>query len=214
MLGCQSRTKTLAYRSPILLPHQLQYFLSKFHFMSMVRGPTHTAMLQPCGALLPTSPPQSLRLPVAHLQELAGIYDPQMLAPHTRQHFHPSQLLLAHLCPPQSDLLSEVLLGDISILDKRGHYYRGATGQRQVSLWSFWLLPESGKELWYPCNGLHFAPKHDLRACVRGDGKSCGCCYFFRGAYSAGRPAAHALTQRRDKPGTRWSCTWGMDTNR
>src|SRR6516162_3969332 len=127
MLGCQSRTKTLAYRSPILLPHQLQYFLSKFHFMSMVRGPTHTAMLQPCGALLPISPPQSLRLPVAHLQELAGIYDPQMLAPHTRQHFHPSQLLLAHLCPPQSDLLSEVLLGDISILDKRGHYYRGAT---------------------------------------------------------------------------------------
>src|SRR6516164_6508570 len=110
MLGCQSRTKTLAYRSPILLPHQLQYFLSKFHFMSMVRGPTHTAMLQPCGALLPISPPQSLRLPVAHLQELAGIYDPQMLAPHTRQHFHPSQLLLAHLCPPQSDLLSEVLL--------------------------------------------------------------------------------------------------------
>src|SRR6516162_6553058 len=131
MLGCQSRTKTLAYRSPILLPHQLQYLLSKFHFMSMVRGPTHTAMLQPCGALLPTSPPQSLRLPVAHLQELAGIYDPQMLAPHTRQHFHPSQLLLAHLCPPQSDLLSEVLLGDISILDKRGHYYRGATSLRQ-----------------------------------------------------------------------------------
>src|SRR6516164_2876564 len=116
MLGCQSRTKTLAYRSPILLPHQLQYFLSKFHFMSMVRGPTHTAMLQPCGALLPISPPQSLRLPVAHLQELAGIYDPQMLAPHTRQHFHPSQLLLAHLCPPQSDLLSEVLLGDITIV--------------------------------------------------------------------------------------------------
>src|SRR6516164_6487122 len=127
MLGCQSRTKTLAYRSPILLPHQLQYFLSKFHFMSMVRGPTHTAMLQPCGALLPISPPQPLRLPIAHLQELAGIHNPQMLAPHTSQHFHPSQLPLAHLCPPQSDLLSEVLLGDISILDKRGHYYRGAT---------------------------------------------------------------------------------------
>src|SRR6516225_11786663 len=138
MLGRQSRTKTLAYRSPILLPHQLQYFLSKFHFMSMVRGPTHTAMLQPCGALLPISPPQSLRLPVAHLQELAGIYDPQMLAPHTRQHFHPSQLLLAHLCPPQSDLLSEVLLGDISILDKRGHYYRGATevGQQNQQKWA------------------------------------------------------------------------------
>src|SRR6516164_3607477 len=120
MLGCQSRTKTLAYRSPILLPHQLQYFLSKFHFMSMVRGPTHTAMLQPCGAPLPISLPQSLRLPVAHLQELAGIYNPQMLAPHTRQHFHPSQLPLAHLCPPQSDLLSEVLL--------RGHFYFGEKG--------------------------------------------------------------------------------------
>src|SRR5438128_94494 len=127
MLGCQSRTKTLAYRPPILLPHQLQYLLPKFRFMSMVRGPTHTAMLQPCGALLPISPPQSLRLPVAHPQELAGIYNPQMLAPYTRQHFHPSQLLVAHLCPPQSDLLSEVVLGDISILDERGHYYRGAT---------------------------------------------------------------------------------------
>src|SRR5215469_657912 len=120
MLGCQSRTKTLAYRPPILLPHQLQYLLPKFRFMSMVRGPTHTAMLQPCGALLPISLPQSLRLPVAHLQELAGIYNPQMLAPHTRQHFHPSQLPLAHLCPPQSDLLSEVLL--------RGHFYFGEKG--------------------------------------------------------------------------------------
>src|SRR5215471_11613611 len=120
MLGCQSRTKTLAYRPPILLPHQLQYLLPKFRFMSMVRGPTHTAMLQPCGTLLPISLPQSLRLPVAHLQELAGIYNPQMLAPHTRQHFQPSQLLLAHLCPPQSDLLLEVLL--------RGHFYFGQKG--------------------------------------------------------------------------------------
>src|SRR5215469_16987636 len=77
-------------------------------------------MLQPCGALLPISPPQSLRLPVAHLQELAGIYNPQMLAPHPRQNFHPSQLLLAHLCPPQSDLLLEVLL--------RGHFYFGQKG--------------------------------------------------------------------------------------
>src|SRR5215469_10039924 len=120
MLGCQSRTKTLAYRPPILLPHQLQYLLPKFRFMSMIRGPIHTSMLQPCGALLPISPPQSLRLPVAHLLELAGIYNPQMLAPHTRQHFHPSQLLLAHLCPPQSDLLLEVLL--------RGHFYLGQKG--------------------------------------------------------------------------------------
>src|SRR5215469_897271 len=88
--------------------------------MSMVRGPAHAAMPQACGALLPISLPQPLRLPVAHLQELAGIYDPQMLAPHTRQHFHPSQLLLAHLCPPQSDLLLEVLLG--------GHFYFGRKG--------------------------------------------------------------------------------------
>src|SRR5215472_3444714 len=43
-----------------------------------------------------------------------------MLAPHTRQHFHPSQLLPAHLCPPQSDLLLEVLL--------RGHFYLGQKG--------------------------------------------------------------------------------------
>ena len=76
-------------------------------------------MLQACGTLLPISPPQSLRLSVAHMQKLGCIDDPQLLAPHTRQNFHPSQLLLAHLCPPQSDLLSEVLL--------RGHYYRGAT---------------------------------------------------------------------------------------
>src|SRR5207244_8374614 len=41
-------------------------------------------------------------------------------AAHSRQHFYSSQLPLAHLRPPQSDLLSEVLL--------RGHFYRGQKG--------------------------------------------------------------------------------------
>ena len=93
----------------------------------MVRGATCAAMLQACRALVAISFPQALRLPVAQMQELAGIDDPQLLAPNSRQHFHPSQLVAAHPCPPQSDLLSEVVLGDISILEKRGHYYRGAT---------------------------------------------------------------------------------------
>src|SRR5208283_559106 len=47
----------------------------------------------------------------------------------TRQHFHPVQLPLAHFRPPQSDLLPEALLGDISVEDKRGHYHRGTTPQ-------------------------------------------------------------------------------------
>src|SRR5205807_10405190 len=129
MLGRQSRTKALAYRPTVLLPHQLQYLVAKLRVMSVVRGPTRVAVLQACRSLVAISPPEPLRLSIAHMQELARIDDPQLLAPHTRQHFHLSQLLVAHLCPPQSDLLSEVLLGDISILVKRGHYYRGATSR-------------------------------------------------------------------------------------
>src|SRR2546423_1378090 len=48
------------------------------------------------------------------------IHQPQLLASHPCERLHPSQLSLAHLCPPQSDLLMEILLG--------GHFYRGQKG--------------------------------------------------------------------------------------
>jgi hypothetical protein len=48
---------------------------------------------------------------------------PAVGRPHSRQYFHPSQFLLTHPCPPQSNLLS----GSRT----RGHFYRG----QKVALW-------------------------------------------------------------------------------
>src|SRR5260370_3513663 len=77
-------------------------------------------VLPPRRSFVPIPLPQPLRLSVAHAQQSTGIHDPQLLAPHPRQYLHSSQLPLAHLRSPQSDLLSEVLL--------RGHFYRGEKG--------------------------------------------------------------------------------------
>src|ERR1700681_4657461 len=97
-----------------------QHLLSKLLVVSAIRASSRTAVLQPRSSFLPIPLPQPLRLPVAHAQQSTGIQDPQLFAAHPRQYLHSSQLPFAHLCPPQSDLLSEVLL--------RGHFYRGQKG--------------------------------------------------------------------------------------
>jgi hypothetical protein len=50
----------------------------------------------------------------------ARVVDPQLLAANSRQHFHSSQLPLAHLGPPQSDLLSEVYFRGTFLLRRKG----------------------------------------------------------------------------------------------
>src|SRR5215471_5205246 len=125
VLRRQCRPEALAYRSPILLAHQSQHFLPELQLMSAVRYAAGAAVFQSGGTFLLISPPQTLRLPVAHTHQPACIHQAQLLAAHPRQRLHPSQLFLAHLCPSQSDLLLEVLLG--------GHFYLEQKGT--LSLW-------------------------------------------------------------------------------
>jgi hypothetical protein len=88
--------------------------------MSMMRAPSRAAMLQTGRALIPISLPQPFRLPIANTHQSACVCDPQLLAPHTRQNFHSSQLPLAHLCPPQSDLLPEVYFRGTFLSRRKG----------------------------------------------------------------------------------------------
>src|SRR5260370_26730486 len=85
-----------------------------------------------CGAaVLPPLPPDTASTaasPVGSSRAAAALHPPPSVVCSA---LDPALLLvplpLAHLCPPQSDLLSEIVLGDISIEDKRGHYHRGIT---------------------------------------------------------------------------------------
>src|SRR6266581_4687669 len=120
MFRRQRRPETLAHPTAVLFPDPPQHRAPKFPLVSTMRACSGTAMLQTCGAFLPIALPQPLRLPVAHAHQPRRIHHPQLLAAHSCQHLHPSQLPLAHLCPPQSGLLSEVVL--------RGHFYRGQKG--------------------------------------------------------------------------------------
>ena len=88
----------------------------------------------PRSTFFPVPPPQPLRLPVAHPHQQRRIDYPPLPALHPSQYFNPSQLPLAHSSSPQSDLLPEILLGDISIEHKRGHYHRGTTSLMSVRI--------------------------------------------------------------------------------
>src|SRR5437899_2284120 len=120
VLRRQRRREALTDRPTVLLAHQPQHLLPKLLFVSTIRWPSRAAVLQTRGAFLPIPLPQPLPLPAAHAHQPRRIHHPQLLAAHSRQHFYSSQLPLAHLRPPQSDLLSEVLL--------RGHFYRAQKG--------------------------------------------------------------------------------------
>src|SRR5713226_6725405 len=133
MLRRQRGAEALPHRPPILLPHPPQDLSPEPLRVPSVRPPPGAAVLQTRRAFLPIPLPQPLRLPITHAHEPGRIHDPQFPAPHSRQHLNPSQLPLAHLGSPQSDLLSEVTLGDISIEDKRGHYHRGTTRYARIA---------------------------------------------------------------------------------
>src|SRR5215472_4875183 len=143
MLRGQRRPKPFAHCTPVLLPDHPEHLLPKLLRVTVIRTPPRAAVLQPCGAFLAITLPQSLRLPVAHLHEPPGIDHTQLLASHPRQNFHPCQLPLAHLRPPQADLPKELSL--------RGHFYRGEKGTLSLRLniesfeaASFWDYPTRG----------------------------------------------------------------------
>src|SRR5438309_3710379 len=120
MFRRQRRPATLAHGPTVLLPHQMQHLPPKLRVVSTIRDPSCAAMLQTRSPLFPIPLPQPLRLPVAQAHQPRRIHHPQLLAAHSGQHLDSPQLPLAHLCPPQSGLLSEVVL--------RGHFYRGQKG--------------------------------------------------------------------------------------
>src|SRR3974390_558540 len=120
MLRGRLRPKPFAHRTSVLLSDQPEHLLPKLLRVTVIRRPPRAAVLQTGGAFLAIALPQSLRLPVAHLHQPPGINHTQLLASHPRQNFHPCQLPLAHLRPPQADLLKELSL--------RGHFYRGQKG--------------------------------------------------------------------------------------
>src|SRR6202008_2876164 len=120
MLRRQRWPKALVHGPAILLPYQLQYLPPEFPLMGAIRQPSRTAVLQPGSTFLAIALPQPLHLPITHAHQPASIHQQQLPTAHPRQHSHTLQLLLGHPCPPQSDLLPEVLL--------RGHFYRGQKG--------------------------------------------------------------------------------------
>ncbi len=109
------------HRSAVLLPHHRSTWRRNFLVVRAIRAPSRAAVLQPRRALPPdtasTTASPAGNSPAA---SPARIHHPQLLTCHPRQHFHPAQFLLAHLCPPQSGLLSEAVI--------RGHFYRGQKG--------------------------------------------------------------------------------------
>src|ERR1700740_2682650 len=120
MLGGQRRPETFPYRPAILLAHQMQHLAPKLLPIAPVGSAPRAAVLQTRRTFLAVALPQPLGLPITHPQQSTRIDHAQLRAAHPRQHFDSPQFLLTHLCPPQSGLLSEVLL--------RGHFYRGQKG--------------------------------------------------------------------------------------
>src|SRR5207249_8947838 len=131
MLRCQRGAETLAHPPAILPPHQPRHLSLKPLLVGSVRRLPRAAVLQTPRPFLPISLPQALRLPIAQPQHHRRVHHPQLLTAHARHHLDPSQLPPAHCTSPQSDLLSEATLGDISIEAKRGHYHGGRKGIRE-----------------------------------------------------------------------------------
>src|SRR5579859_3817727 len=127
MFGRQRRTKPLSLAFPVLLSHQLHHPPTKFLRLGSRTDSSRTAMLQPLGPFLAIPLPQPLRLPVTYSHQTRCIPHLQLLALHSRQHFHTSQFPLAHPDSPHPASFRGRSLGDISIEDKRGHYHRGTT---------------------------------------------------------------------------------------
>src|ERR1700693_4365264 len=120
MSCCQGGPKPLLFRSRILLPDELQHLPSEFLWFRSIRASSCTAVLEPFDSFFAISLPESLRLPVAHLQHLRSVYQSQRPALHSRQPLCSSQFPRTHRCPLQPDLLRRSQC--------RGHFYWGLKG--------------------------------------------------------------------------------------
>src|SRR5437660_880538 len=96
MLRCQRRPKALLFRPGILLPDELQHLPPEFLWLRAVRTFSRTAALKPLGSLSSISLPESLGLPVAQLQHLRCVYQPQRLALHSPQNLCSSKFPRTH----------------------------------------------------------------------------------------------------------------------
>src|SRR6266853_5822472 len=105
MFRGQRGSKPLLFRSRILLPDELQHLPPEFLGLRAVRTSSRAAVLEPFGSFFAISLPESLRLPVAQLQHLRCVHQPQRLALHSRQNLCSSKFPRTHRCPLQPDLL-------------------------------------------------------------------------------------------------------------
>src|SRR2546422_4852917 len=116
----KSEDRKGAHLAAVLLSHPPQHLLAKRPQLGPRARPPHVAMLQPGRPFAAIPPPQPLRLPITHLQQRRRVHQLQLLALHSRQHFHSPQLTAAHRCSPQCGLLPRPLI--------RGHFNRGEKG--------------------------------------------------------------------------------------
>src|SRR5437879_3403873 len=116
----KSEDRKGAHLAAVLLSHPPQHLLAKRPQLGPRARPPHVAMLQPGRPFAAIPPPQPLRLPITHLQQRRRVHQLQLLALHSRQHFHSPQLTAAHRCSPQCGLLPRPSI--------RGHFYRGEKG--------------------------------------------------------------------------------------
>src|SRR5207302_5508005 len=143
MFGGQRRPEALPHLAAVLLPHPPQHLLAKRPRLGPSARPPHVAMLQPGRPCAAIPPPQPLRLPITHLQQRRRVHQLQLLALHSRQHFHSPQLTAAHRCSPQCGLLPRPSI--------RGHFYRGEKGtlssryNMRSERWERWTRDE---EFW------------------------------------------------------------------
>src|ERR1700693_6266055 len=120
MFCCQGWSKPVLFRARILRPVGRRPLPWQFLWFRSIRASSCTAVLEPFGSFFAISLPESLRLPVAHLQHLRSVYQSQRPALHSRQHLCSSQFPRTHRCPLQPDLLRRSQC--------RGHFYWGLKG--------------------------------------------------------------------------------------
>jgi hypothetical protein len=100
-----ARNRTIRICADILLPNQLQHLPPEFLGLRAVRTSSCAAVLQSLGSFVAISLPQPLRLPIAQLQHLRCVYQPQRLPLHSPQNLGSSKFPCSHRRPLQPDLL-------------------------------------------------------------------------------------------------------------
>src|SRR2546427_475466 len=161
MSGGRRRPEARPPLAAVLPPPPPQHLLAKRPRLGPSARPPHVAMLQPGRPFAAIPPPQPLRLPITHLQQRRRVHQLQLLALHSRQHFHSPQLTAAHRCSPQCGLLPRPLI--------RGHFNRGEKGTLSSRYNS---RGAQNVRVEYPSRATPRAQDYGSKQCGR-DGPSC-----------------------------------------